>query len=229
MRCVFLWQKHTLRYYEKAETSERSRLSCGNSVAVVFGCHAHERGFRHIDDSCARIHFESGRTYHFRPGGICDSSDTLRDILHRDEKFSHLLLVVVYNLPALRCGARSFQTYPDFQPCRYTAGKHGSLGKNRDVYPRRADVGVFYRLVFKDVPVSRSLRPVLYGHQQKILHKNRGFQNLFRRFYARSRHDDDACVFQKFRRNQLGHARYDGVQRNFDKSVFKAARQVYKR
>lgn len=116
MRCVFLWQKHTLRYYEKAETSERSRLSCGNSVAGVFGCHAHERGFRHIDDSCARIHFESGRTNHFRSGGICDSSDTLRDILHRDEKFSHLLLVVVYNLPALRCGAGSFQTYPDFHP-----------------------------------------------------------------------------------------------------------------
>lgn len=67
------------------------------------------------------------------------------------------------------------------------------------------------------------------GIRQKILHKNRGFQNLFRRFYARSRHDDDACVFQKFRRNQLGHARYDGVQRNFDKSVFKAARQVCRR
>ena len=105
MRCVFLWQKNTLRYYEKAETSERSRLSCGNSAACVFRRHAHERGFRHLHDSRTRLHIESGCPFSlFRASGICHTGDTLCRLLRGDEKLSHILSVLFSHLPAVRCG-----------------------------------------------------------------------------------------------------------------------------
>lgn len=85
---VFFMAKTLLRYYEKVETSERGRLSCGNSAACVFRRYAHERGFRHIDDSCPRIHFEPCRAQsHLWASGICFASHTFRAVLHNNEKF----------------------------------------------------------------------------------------------------------------------------------------------
>ena len=106
--CFFM-AKTLLRYYEKVETSERGRLSCGNSAACVFRRYAHERGFRHIDDSCPRIHFEPCRAqFHLRASGIRFASLTFRAVLHNNEKISPFLSVFVRHLPHIRRGFGPF-------------------------------------------------------------------------------------------------------------------------